>query len=293
MSRPVCSVVMASFNRAPLLERSLDCYAKQEFDNTEFELVVIDDHSQDDTYDLVMDWSSSTKIKTTVLIPSPKTSGWRDCGAVLNYGIRASSGQYILLTHPEVMPGRKSVTDCVNRLKWFEVNERNVAGGLYACCKVYYLSPQDQKRIDSVDWQSDGALTVRDIEGFYTDDKNGHPDYRHEVTDKVATPGFRYPTWESWVFGGCSRETWKYLGGMLETQAWGSVDVAFMQRRRALGIPNFTCPNDNTIVIHQNHDGPGNTPTPRVEAEWRKELNSMDFMNPAVLKYPHVDYLGW
>lgn len=36
MSRPLCSVVMATFQRAHLLRRSLECYQRQDFDNDRF-----------------------------------------------------------------------------------------------------------------------------------------------------------------------------------------------------------------------------------------------------------------
>lgn len=286
MTRPICSVVLATYNRAHLLKRSLQCYQNQDFDNSRFELIIIDDHSTDDTVGLVMDWAHDTKIKTTIVTPCPKTDVWRDCGAILNSGIRAALGDHILLTHPEVMPGKRSVKKCVERLALYE-------NSLYVSCKVYYMGRRDQTLIDTVPWEVEGAEAIRGIEGFYDEDENGNPDYRHNVTDLVATPGFRIQTWDSWVFGGCSRETWKRLGGMLETQKWGSVDVAFMQRRQTLGIPNHTCPDGDTIVVHQNHDSPSDTKTPREAGPWQRELRGIELNNPNKLKYPAVDNLGW
>jgi len=283
---------MATYNRAHLLARSLVCYHNQQFDNSQLELVVVDDHSSDGTRDLVLSWSRSTGIRAVVVTDSPKTESWRDCGAVLNLGIRASTGKYVLLTHPEVLVGRRSVGACLDELLEFDANRRTKDKfGLYACCKVYYLSPQDQTRLDSVPWREEGVLAVRQIEGFYTDDKNGHPDFCHRATDIVARPQSRLPTWESFVFGGHSRETWKKLGGMLQTQKWGSVDVGWMHRRRTLGIPNHTCPDDDTICCHQNHSLPGDVPTDRNMDAWVEELKSYPLDNPHYLVYPAVDYL--
>jgi hypothetical protein len=300
MTRPLCSVVLATFNRAKYLIRSLECYHRQDFDNDRFELVVIDDHSTDGTRELVLAWSATTKIKTTLLTASPKPTAWRDCGAILNAGIRAASGEHILLTHPEVMPGRKSVAACVEQLRdfrYYQVEKERckepVPLGLYACCPVYYLSPQDQSRIDSVPWDRYGAGAIRDIEGFYTDDTNGHPDYRHDVTDKIGTEGFRIQKWESFVFAGHSRETWKRLGGLMETSRWGAVDCAWMMRRHALKIPNHTCLGPDCIVIHQNHSMPGDVPTERSEQGWREELKGINWNDKSKLTYPAVDFLGW
>jgi hypothetical protein len=298
MTRPLCSVVLATFERWKYLVRSLECYRTQDFDNDGFEVVVIDDHSTDGTRDNVLSWAASTRIRTTVLTTAPKPTAWRDCGAVLNSGIRAASGEHVILTHPEVMPGRRSVAECVDFLHISSlrlddpVSPRSFFNSVYACCPVYYLSPQDQSRIDTVPWDRYGAGAVRDIEGFYTDDANGHPDYRHEVTDLIGTPGFRIPKWESFVFAGHSRETWRRLGGMLETSKWGSVDCAWMLRRKALGIPNHTCVGPECVVVHQNHDTPEQH-TDRSEQGWRDELAPFDWKDAAALAYPMVDFLGW
>lgn len=300
--RPTCSVVLATYQRAHLLARSLACYAYQDFPKEEFELVVIDDGSDDGTADMVRAWSEATDIRSVVLTPHPKKTGWRDCGAVINYGIRASSGGHILLTHPEVMPGRESVKRCVDKLQQYDAQrsdfEWNTPSpgmpGLYTCCRVYYLSPREQGALDGADWYGKGPLAVRDIPRFYEDDVNGHPDFSHKATDAVAQPGSRITAWESWVFGGCSRETWRRMGGMLETAEWGSVDVAFMTRRRTLGIPNHTCPEDSTVCVHQNHDDPkANVVTDRNEAKWRAELTPVNLTDPTKLRYPYIDFLGW
>lgn len=296
MSRPLVSVVLATYQRAHLLARSLVCYERQAFDNDRFEIVVIDDHSTDGTRELVTSWSARTGIRATVLTPHPKKVGWRDCGAVLNYGIRAAAGDYILLTHPEVMPGRDSVAACVDGLRKYEDLRTgpDTPFGVYACCRVYYLSAREQALIDTCEWPTRGAAAVRDIEGFYELDVNGHPDYSHRATDKVGVAGSPYPTWESWVFGGCSRETWRRLGGMLESSQWGSVDVAFTHRRRTLGIANYTCGTVETTVVHQNHDDPAlNVPTDRDMDKWVKELKDYPLGDPTAMRYPAVDHLGW
>lgn len=294
MSRPLVSVVLATYQRAHLLRRSLECYRNQRFDKTQFELVVIDDHSTDNTKDLVTDWSQKTGIAVTYLLPSPKNRGWRDCGAVLNYGIRASQGKHIILTHPEVMPGRFSVMHCYNALEDAE-SKRNIRtdlGYVYACCPIYYLTQQNQDKLDTVPWAEYGNLAVRKLPEFYVK-TGGHPDYEHDVTDQIGSPGFHIPQWESWVFGGCSRETWGMLGGMLVSQEWGSVDVGWLARRRTLGITTETTRDPEAICCHQNHDGPSDTPTPRIEAPWVQELGKIKLQIPEELRYPAVDHLGW
>jgi hypothetical protein len=300
MQKIACSVVMSTYNRAHLLTRSLVCYEKQEFPKHLFELVIVDDGSTDNTAELVKKWSEDTGIQVTYLVPHPKGTDWRDCAATLNYGIRVSMGRNIILTHPEIMVGRTSVLDCVNKLEEFEKRrikqgpaELRTPIGLYACCRTYYLSPRDQTLIDTCPWQKEGTTAMRLIEGFYEQDTNGHPDFSHRATDIVAQPGSRLPVWESLIFGGFSRETWLRLGGLQVTQKWGSIDVLLMHRRAVLGIGNYTCPSETSIVVHQNHDLPGNVITPRIEQVWKDELRKIDLSNPNNLIYPVVDEIGW
>lgn len=293
---------MSTFNRAHLLARSLICYQRQEFPKNLFELVIVDDGSTDSTFEMIHSWSHLTGIKCTYLTPHPKLAAWRDCAASINHGIRVSQGKYILLTHPEIMIGRTTVIDCVQKLEEFE-KVRYTTGladpiappniGLYACARSYYLSPKEQVLLDSVNWKDKGPLAVREIDRFYEDDINGHPDFCHRATDIVAQPGSRIPTWESWIFGGHSKETWKRLGGMLNTTKWGSCDVGWMHRRNLLGIKNHTCPAESAIVVHQNHNLPGDIETPRDEKAWKDELGKMDIGNLNKLAYPSVDEIGW
>ncbi len=293
MSRPLVSVVMSTFQRAHLLARSLVCYQRHDFDNDRFQLILIDDHSKDNTREMVLDWAATTRINTIYLTQGPKPLEWTDCGYTLNAGIRASSGEHILLTHPECMPGHKSVAACVDALIRY-----TGTFGLYACCRPYYLTARDQLSIDRVDWMDKTpGVAVRDIPGFYDERQHlmGNPDYAPRCIEQIGQSGFRLQTWESWVFGGCSRETWRRLGGMLETKMWGSVDVGFLHRRQALGIPNHTCMGDDTICIHQNHSDPDlNVPTPRIEENWKRELAPLvTGKRPEELAYPAIDHLGW
>jgi Glycosyl transferase family 2 len=280
MSHPLVSVVMASYNRAHLLRRSIEGYNRSSFPLDQLEIIVIDDHSSDDTR--MMMGLLHPSIRWMLVTVGPKNEQWRDCGAVLNAGIRASLGDYIILTHPEVIPGRDSISECV----------KNMYYNMYTCCKIYYLSQAEQELINIVSDKRD-TLAIRKIPNFYSQDTNGNPDYRHDTTDKIGTPGFRLQTWESWVFGGLTRTTWKWLGGMLETQKWGSVDVGFLHRRKVLGIPNHTCIPDSTICIHQNHDSPNDIQTPRIESEWQRELATMPLNDVKSLTYPAINYLGW
>ena len=284
--KPLCAVVMATFDRAHLLARSIECYNRMDFPLDRFELVVVDDHSRDETRSLM--GRLAPTVRWTYVTVGPKAEGWRDCAAVVNAGIRATTAEHVILTHPEVLPGRRSVAACVEAL--------GAARWRYACCKPYYLTRRDQERIDTVPWREEGPLAVRKIDGFYDQAQHAttHPDYTPWAVEAVGAPGFRLRAWESWVFGGCSRETWRKLGGMIETQRWGTVDILFHRRRDRLGIANHTCAAADTFVVHCNHDDPArNVPTPRDMDAAVDEGRLFDSATPADWMYPAVDHLGW
>jgi glycosyltransferase involved in cell wall biosynthesis len=55
MKKPVVSVIIRTCNRAKLLTRAIDSVLRQTFTN--FELIILDDHSEDDTSDVVARYS--------------------------------------------------------------------------------------------------------------------------------------------------------------------------------------------------------------------------------------------
>jgi GT2 family glycosyltransferase len=275
MPRPLVSVVFATYQRGHLLGRSIECYNRSRFPLDRLEVVVVDDGSSDYTAPLMGNFHTAIDVKYVKLRKFGNV--WRDCAAVINHGIRVSTGDVVVLTHPEVMPGRDSLQWCADAAAGRD--------GVYACCKPYYLSRRDQERIDTVDWVNGGPLAVRRVEGFYDDPEPGS---NHAFSPKVVE---QTPEWESWVFGGLSRHSWRVLGGMVETRLWGSVDLAFHMRRFRLGIKTATGKADDTICVHQNHDDPAlNTPTPRDLNAAHAEAATVD-MDPAKLVYPAVDHL--
>ena len=232
------SVVCSTYNRGHLLRKSLECYANQLL-SVPFEIIVLDDGSSDDTEDVVRDWANDIDIKYVALWTNKKV--WRDCAMTLNMGIRAAKGDVIICTHPEVMPGPCSLQDLWD----------NRAEKTYLACKVYYLTPRDQERLDGLAILTyDAPAAVRSLPDFYrqhSTEVRGNPDYTPQMMDK-------HTSWNSFVFGGFTKETWRWFGGFTEFAQWGSIDVDFLNRRNVLGIPTYTAMEPDTFVVHQNHD---------------------------------------
>ena len=85
-NHPLVSVIIPTFNRAHSLPRAVESVLKQDF--REFEVIIIDDASNDDTQKIVRNYEDS-RIK---YIRLDKNLG---AAAARNTGISASKGQYI------------------------------------------------------------------------------------------------------------------------------------------------------------------------------------------------------
>lgn len=239
------SVVMTTFNRAHLIERSFECYARQTF--KDFEIIVLDDDSTDNTYEICRKWQSKLNLVYTAF-KKPDGQGWRDAASIINYGLRAAKGDFIIPTFSEVMPGFRAI----------EIANMRKRDDCFISARIYFMNYGEQALLDTVDWKNEGTKAVRRLPNFYDVDE-GRPinHYHHRV---VEEPDY---CMGSWVFGGMTRKTWKRIGGMSEHTEWGSVDITFLHRRTLLGISTFTMANDDTYCIHQNHDGPMDAISPR------------------------------
>lgn len=258
--RKAVSVIMATYNRSHLLWRSLACYSMSMKEFSDFEIIVLDDGSTDSTRYPCKDYSAKLDIKY-VLYPRPSNVEWRDGASIINFGLRAASGNLIIQTHPEVMPGLKSIKALWEASKKAETEGVDVKR--YFACRPYYLNIVQQMEIDTVQWNIKGPIAVRDFPNFYGQSKSptfdGHPDYTPESIETI-------PNWESFVFGGMTRRGWRAIGGIPACEEWGSVDLSFHGVRIAEGIRTVTMPPDldEAYCVHQNHDDPKkNVVTPR------------------------------
>ncbi|MDP9025841.1 MAG: glycoside hydrolase family 99-like domain-containing protein, partial [Candidatus Eremiobacteraeota bacterium] len=92
---PLVSVVVATFNRAPLLTQALRSVASQTFDN--IELIVVDDGSQDETASVVATFSRRYPQLHTRLIYKQNAGA----AAAFNDGIRLAKGDYVALLNDD------------------------------------------------------------------------------------------------------------------------------------------------------------------------------------------------
>ncbi|MDD6072600.1 MAG: glycosyltransferase [Clostridiales bacterium] len=94
------SVVVVTYNQSKIVVETLDSILKQTYPR--IELVVSDDHSTDDTVEVVRDWIEQHKerFENCVLLASEVNHG---ITANLNIGVRASKGKYVKTLGDDIM----------------------------------------------------------------------------------------------------------------------------------------------------------------------------------------------
>jgi SAM-dependent methyltransferase len=248
------SVLSSAFNRGDLLDRALATYAKQTFDSRYWEYVLVDDGSTDSTRQVADKWASAG-LPIRVLdaaedLGCRKEPGkWRDGSKPRNAGSTQCHGEVLICTHPEIM-----VPPDALEVAYESVQHHPAA---WHTAIPYWLPPGD---MDAVSWHTD-LPALRALPGFYA---NNWPDpvegldYRNQNQE-------RRRTWESEVWFAIDMAIWRGIGGFREFDVWGPVDIDFMNRRKAIGIPTgiltspqSEAPSGSLMVYHQWHDAPRN-----------------------------------
>jgi GalNAc5-diNAcBac-PP-undecaprenol beta-1,3-glucosyltransferase len=87
MTSPFFSIIIPTYNRADLIGQTLDSVRQQVF--TDFELLVVDDGSKDNTAEVVRPFLADPRFSYL-----PKENAER--GAARNYGLARAKGEYVL-----------------------------------------------------------------------------------------------------------------------------------------------------------------------------------------------------
>lgn len=94
-----CSVVIPTYNRCDSLLRTLDALARQSMPSSEFEVIVVDDGSADDTGRAVRSYAASGKLGITLIAQT--NSG---PAAARNSGVAAAKSDIIVFLDDDVEP---------------------------------------------------------------------------------------------------------------------------------------------------------------------------------------------
>ncbi len=97
------SIVIPTYNRADILARTLDSLARQQSALRDrvlhFEIIVVNDGSQDHTEECVLKWQADSPLPVTYL-----TQPNRKQGAARNYGAGRAKGQLLLFLGDDTVP---------------------------------------------------------------------------------------------------------------------------------------------------------------------------------------------
>lgn len=244
------SVISATFNRAEMLDNALYTYSKQTLPFEDWEYLIADDASQDNTAEVVQRWAGKGLPVRYFSAPEdlhlPKQPGqWRDGCKVRNAVSTWAFGEVLVATHPEIMipPNALQVMyDAVRADPWAWVTA------------IPYWLPQGEMPA----WKRD-LNNLRTMEGFYDPTwpdpihSPGAPDYRNQNQERRGS-------WESEVFWAMAMDKWRWLGGFRNFAVWGSVDMDFVARRQRGGFhtviakdPDSPAESGNLMVYHQWH----------------------------------------
>jgi len=107
--KPVLSVVIPTFNRVDKLKKSLDALFEQSLDPKEYEIIIIDDGSDDSTENLIEHTKNTSKVKLKYY-PQDHMGP----AAARNLGIRMANGGIILFTGDDIIFTKSALEEHLN-----------------------------------------------------------------------------------------------------------------------------------------------------------------------------------
>lgn|GEM_PF-1338312 len=176
---PRASVVIASYNRARSLDRCLAALIRQSIGPERFELVVVDDGSQDDTREVCGSWKSRFPCMKTL-----RSGANLGLASAANLGIRSSVAPLVLFTDDDCLPR----PDWVGRM-CAALDRRPVVAGavesppgayIKLCHNVAHFHPFMGRRSGTAPFIAGANMgfrrTVLDALGGFEERRQGAPD---------------------------------------------------------------------------------------------------------------------
>ena len=239
------SVIVSTYDRPAFLEKVLRGYAVQS--DRDFELLVADDGSSDDTADLIARVRLSSGLKITHVWHAHE--GFRK-SLILNRAIAASSGRYLLFTDGDCIPRE----DLIATHRRLAAIGRYVAGGYIKLpgevSDAIGLADIDAHRVSDLAWlRSKGWKPGRRALRLMR--SPGVASFLDAITPTAAD------------FHGNNASTWKevlYLVNGFESEmGYGGLDQALGYRLQNAGI-NGRQARHRAVTMHLHHDRPYKDP---------------------------------
>jgi len=238
------SVIVSTYNKREWLEKVLCGYTVQ--DHRDFELVIADDGSTEDTREMILAFSRESDFPIRHLWHPDK--GYQR-STILNAAILASRGDYLIFSDGDCIPR----SDFVRAHRELATPGRFLSGG-----SVYLSMPVSE------------AITLTDVEsGRFADARwlteQGQAlgrhrlrlvarDWRAGVLDVLTTTNPTWnlnnaSTWREWIFA---------ANGMEAEMQYGGADRALGSRLENLGLRGKRA-RFRAVLLHLDHDRPYKT----------------------------------
>jgi GT2 family glycosyltransferase len=224
-----CSLVICVWSTSHLLKRTIETYCQQDFPTENWELIVIDDNSPDDVFDVVQYAFGRINIR---YIRLQHEYGMRGNTVSFNTGFAWANGDVLMESTPEIMFQKTTIRDMYEP----HLTEPRA----FVATKTYNLEYNTQLLIDTVDWRSD-VNNIRSLEGFMS------PWTQRNV------PNHHFGTHQS-----CSikKDTWFEITrgfGFPLYGDYGSDDPFYCGLRERTAVKDITIMDEQKMLVHQWH----------------------------------------
>lgn len=132
------SVVICTYNRSDLIKGAVKTLSEQDLDYKDYEVIVVDDGSTDNTQDEVCSIQTKANVR---YFKRPHTSR----SAARNFGIRQASGKYILFVDDDILAPPNLLTQ---HIKYLEEGKKIVVRGPVVNTPYYDLSLNKKSGIE-------------------------------------------------------------------------------------------------------------------------------------------------
>jgi len=133
--KPLISVVMGTYNQGPILEKILAGYQTQTLAPTDFEVIVVDSSSSDETGNILEKMAKQIPL-VSARIPNRGKAGAR------NEGMRIAKADLILITDADIIPHPNLLKAHVDAHQ--KTTEATVYEGLEYNMKILHWPPEPQ-----------------------------------------------------------------------------------------------------------------------------------------------------
>lgn len=233
------STILSTYNQPLWLEKVLFGYSLQTY--KDFEIVIADDGSSEETFKLIERYQNTTNLKIKHIWH--EDDGFRKC-TILNKAIVASEGDYLVF----------SDGDCIPRMDFLETHAQYSQKGYFLSGGMYRLQMDVSHAIGLKEIESQKCFNIKYLhkigqnKSFFKDLKCSSPKWLAKILNKIT------PTRASW--NGHNASGWKTdilsTGGFDERMKYGGEDREMGERMMNAGIKSKQI-RYSAICVHLEH----------------------------------------